>query len=189
MKRNCLLVPFLLLTWVNCFAQKEVKISPPVILSLRKTIESDINPYKQDLYKIKLSKGQFASIRLYQKNVGLNIIVYDPLDSLQQIVDENGIGQNEVVTINAIMTGDYTLKVIWNFNKPLSGKYEITLDRVEKSGVGIAQKAQQLFDSWYEKNAPGAAMVVLKNNEIILKQAKGLANVEENVPPHQFFCF
>lgn len=182
MKRNCFLIPFLLISWVNCFAQKEVKISPATILSLRKTIESDINPYKQDIYKIKLSKGQFASIRFYQKNVGLNILVYDPLDSLQQIVDENGIGQNEVVTINAIMTGDYKLKVIWNFNKPLSGQYEITLDRFEKSGGSIAQKAQQLFDSWYEKKAPGAAMVVVKNNEIVLKQAKGLANVEENSP-------
>jgi CubicO group peptidase (beta-lactamase class C family) len=182
MKRNCLLIPFLLLSWVNGFAQPAIKISPAIMLPLKSTIESDINPYKQDIYKIKLSKGQFASIRVYQKNVGLNILVYDPLDSLQQIVDENGIGQNEVITINAIMTGDYKLKVIWNFNKPLSGRYAITLDRIEESGGSIAQKAQQLFDSWYEKDAPGAAMVVVKNKEIVLKQATGLANVEENIP-------
>jgi CubicO group peptidase (beta-lactamase class C family) len=180
MKRNCLLI--LLLSWLNGFAQTAIKISPALMLPVGKTIESDLDPYKQDLYKIKLSKGQFASIRVYQKNVGLNILVYDPLDSLQQIVDENGIGQNEVVTIHAVMPGDYTLKVTWNFNKPLSGQYAITLAGVERSGESIAQKAQQLFDSWYEKEAPGAAMAVVKNNEIVLKQATGLANVEENVP-------
>jgi CubicO group peptidase (beta-lactamase class C family) len=182
MKRNCFLIPFLLFAWMNSFAQKEVKVSPAIILSLNKTIESDINPYKQDIYTIKLSKGQFASIRVSQKSVGLNVLVYDPLDSLQQMVDENGIGQNEVIAIQAKMTGAYTIKVIWNFNKPLSGQYGITLDKVEKSGSSLVQQAQQLFDSWYEKDAPGAAMVIVKNKEIVLKQAKGLANVEENTP-------
>jgi len=182
MKRNYFLVPFFLLFSAHGFAQNEVKISPAIVLSPGKKIESDIAPYKQDVYKLKLSAGQFASVRVYQKNVGLNILVYDPVDSLQQIVDENGIGQNEVVTIDAKTTGDYTLKVIWNFNKPLSGQYEITLDKVEKSGRSMAQKAQQLFDSWYEKEAPGAAMAIVKNNEIVLKRAKGLANVEENIP-------
>src|SRR5688572_10434907 len=124
MKKNGLLIPFLLLAWMNNFAQTQtaIKISPAIYLSLRKTIESDIDPYKQDLYTIKLFKGQFASIRVYQKSVGLTILVYDPLDSLQQIVDENGIGQNEVVAIQAKISGDYKVKVIWNFNRPLSGK-------------------------------------------------------------------
>jgi CubicO group peptidase (beta-lactamase class C family) len=167
---------------MNNFAQTAIKISPAIYLSLRNTIESDLDPYKQDLYTINLHKGQFASIRVYQKSVGLNILVYDPLDSLQQIVDENGIGQNEVVAIQAKMSGDYKVKVSWNFNRPLSGKYAITLDRVEKSGKSLAQQAQQLFDSWYDKDAPGAVMAVIKNDQLVLKLAKGLGNVEENSP-------
>lgn len=182
MKRTCFLPLLLIFSLTNCLAQKDVKVSPARFLSLRKTIEADIDPYKQDVYKVKLVKGQFASIRVNQKTVGLNILVYDPLDSLQQIVDENGIGHNEVVTITALMTGDYQLKVIWNFNRPLSGQYAITLASIEKSGESTVQKAQQLFESWYEKRSPGAAVVVMKNNQVLFKQAKGLANVEESIP-------
>jgi CubicO group peptidase (beta-lactamase class C family) len=182
MKRTCFLPILLIFFLPNCLAQKDVKVSPALFLSLKKTIEADIDPYKQDVYKIKLVKGQFASIRVNQKTVGLNILVYDPLDSLQQIVDENGIGHNEVVTITALMTGDYKLKVIWNFNKPLSGQYEITLNQIERSGGNTVLKAQQLFESWYENNSPGAAVVVVKNSHVLFKQAKGLGNVEEKVP-------
>jgi CubicO group peptidase (beta-lactamase class C family) len=149
---------------------------------LNKKIEADIDPHKQDKYSVKLTKGQFAAIRLYQKNVGLLLYVYDPLDSLIQIVDENLINQYEIVNINASMTGNYTVKVTWNMNKPLSGQYDITLYRIEETGKTTVQKMQQLFDSWYEKNAPGAAVVILKNNQPIFKQVKGLANVEENIP-------
>src|SRR5690349_4940440 len=102
MKKNSSLVLFLLLSFGNGFAQKEVKVSPAVFLDAKRTIKSDIDPYKQDVYKVKMAKGQFASIRVYQKNIGLEVLVYDPLDSLQQIVDENGIGQNEMVGINAV---------------------------------------------------------------------------------------
>src|ERR1044072_8203338 len=85
MKRNCLLISSLLLFWINTLAQKAIKISPAIDLSLRKTIESEIDPHKQDVYRLKLSSGQFASIRVYQRSVGLNVLVYDPLDSLQQM--------------------------------------------------------------------------------------------------------
>lgn len=182
MKKKHLLIPFLIVLWGNSFAQKEITITPAGALSLQKTIDAEINPYKQDVYKVTLSKGQFASIRAYQKNVGLTVLVYDPVDSLEQMVDENGIGQTEVIGIHAKMSGDYRLKVIWNFNKPLSGHYSITLARVEKSGASVVQKAEQLFDSWYRNDAPGAAVVIMKNNKIVLKRAKGLANVEENIP-------
>lgn len=173
---------FLLLSQLILPAQKVEEVSAPQYLSLKHTVASDINPYKQDVYRLKLNKGQFAAIRVKQKNIGLAILVYDPLDSLLQIADENGIGQNEVITIHALTSGDYKLKVIWNFNPPLSGQYEIALDKIEQAGITVAQKAQQLFNSWYENNAPGGAVLVIKNNQVVFKQAKGQANVEENIP-------
>lgn len=125
---------FLLLSQLILPAQKVEEVSAPQYLSLKHTVASDINPYKQDVYRLKLNKGQFAAIRVKQKNIGLAILVYDPLDSLLQIADENGIGQNEVITIHALTSGDYKLKVIWNFNPPLSGQYEIALDKIEQAG-------------------------------------------------------
>jgi len=123
MKTFYSLVFVIVVSQANCQAQKQKEIPAAKLLSLRKPIDADINPHKQDVYKLRLNKGQFASIRVNQKNVGLLMLVYDPSDSLQQIVDENGIGQNEVININALITGDYKIKVTWNLNKPFSGQY------------------------------------------------------------------
>lgn len=147
-----------------------------------KSILSEISPHKSDSFYLNLKKDQFASIRISQTKIGLLIFVYDPLDTLKQIVDENGIGQDEVVTIDASIPGDYKIKVIWNRNPPMSGKYKITLDKLEKTGGNLTLKAQQLFDSWYKKDAPGGGVVVLQNNQVVLKEIRGLANLEDNIP-------
>lgn len=151
-------------------------------LALKQTQVLELSPVKSDSFFVNMQKGQFASIRITEKNVRIHVLVFDPQDSLIQIIDENQMGNKEVVSIFSKKTGGYKIKVSWNFDKPYSGKYTITLDKLETAGKTPNQKARQLIDGWYEYNAPGAAIAVVKNGKIVFKATKGLANMEENIP-------
>lgn len=118
----------------------------------------------------------------YSKRSRPGRIGYDPSDSLKLIADENGIGHDEVVGIYAETTGNYKIQVIWNLNRPLSGKYQITLEQIEKAGATPALKLQQLFDSWYKKNAPGAAVAVIKNNQVVFRAPGDLPMLKKIFP-------
>ena len=155
---------------------------PSHLLISGKTLWSEINPHKSDSFYIRMSPGQFASIRITEKEVRLYAMVYDPQDSLIQLIDENRMGNKEVVSIFSKKQGNYKIKVGWNFSKPFSGLYSITLDQLEAAGKTPALKAQQLMDGWYENKAPGAAVAVIKEGKVIFKSTKGLANMEEDKP-------
>jgi len=173
---------FLFLFQSNSQAQKQETFSETKLLSLKKPIEAEMDPHKTDSYILPLKKGQFASIRITEANIRLYALVYDPSDSVMQIVDENQMGNKEVISLNATMTGNYTIKVMWDFMKPLTGKYTITLDKLEETGKTPALRAEQMFDGWYENDAPGAAVVVVQNNQVVFKRTKGIANMEEHIP-------
>lgn len=145
-------------------------------------VQAKITPQMTDLYLVQLSKGQFASIRVHQRNAEVLALVYDPQDSLIYIVDDGGPGQDEVVTIQAPLTGKYKVKLLWAFKRPLTGDYTITLERVERTGPTVAQKAKQLMDSWYKKDGPGASVAVVQNGKIVFKYSRGLGNLEEGAP-------
>lgn len=151
-------------------------------LTLKKEITSEISPQKQDSFYLKMEKGQFASLHVTEKNVRLFVEVFDPSDSLMMIVDENQMGDKEVVSFFSNTSGNYKIKVLWGFIKPFSGKYSIVLDKLETTGKTPAQKAAQLFDGWYEKNVPGAAVLVVKNGKILFQATNGLANMEDDIP-------
>ena len=151
-------------------------------LVLHKAVSSVISPQKSDSFYVKMQKNQFASLRVTEKNVRLFVEVFDPSDSLIMIVDENQMGNKEVVSFFSKASGNYKIKAMWGFIKPLSGAYSIILDKLEMSGNTAEQKATQLFDGWYENEAPGAAVLVMKDGKVVFKGIKGLANLEDKVP-------
>lgn len=159
-----------------------ISFSQLPFLSLGKTIHSSISPTRSDTFYLNMRKGQFASMNITEKEVRIHALVFDPQDSLIAIVDENQMGDKEVVSFFSEKTGTYKIVVNWNFARPYSGNYSITLDKLEAEGKSAAQKAQQLMDGWYTQNAPGVAMAVLRNGKVIFKNTIGLANVEETIP-------
>ncbi|WP_276371529.1 serine hydrolase domain-containing protein [Chryseolinea sp. H1M3-3] len=156
--------------------------NPQNFLILGKTFYSEISPQKLDTFYVQMRSNEFASIRITEKHVRINARVYDPQNSLIQYKDENQMGDKEVVTIFSKESGIYKIIVGWNFNEPLTGKYTITLDKLEGAGNNAVEKSKQLFDGWYEKYTPGAALLVIKNEKVVLKLTKGLANLEDNIP-------
>ncbi|MGN6214316.1 serine hydrolase domain-containing protein [Parafilimonas sp.] len=175
MKFTAILLFLFSLLHANAFGQHQ-------FLVLHQAVSSEINPQKPDSFYIKMQKSQFASLRVTEKNVRVFVEVFDPSDSLFMIVDENQMGNKEVVSFFSKASGNYKVKVMWGFIKPLSGKYSIILDKLEMSGQTPVQKAAQLFDGWYENEAPGAAVLVMKNGKVVFKGTKGLANLEDRVP-------
>lgn len=168
--------------WITLVLSSTLSFSQPQFLTPGKTINSTISPYKSDTFYVKMLSKQFASISITEKEVRIHALVFNPQDSLIAIVDENQMGDKEVVSFFSEKSGNYKIIVNWNFTKPDSGHYTIVLDKLEAEGKTVAQKAQQWMDGWYTQNAPGVAMAVLQNGKVIFKNTKGLANIEENVP-------
>ncbi len=168
--------------WITLVLSSTLSFSQPQFLTPGKTINSTISPYKSDTFYVKMLSKQFASISITEKEVRIHALVFNPQDSLIAIVDENQMGDKEVVSFFSEKSGNYKIIVNWNFTKPDSGHYTIVLDKLEAEGKTLAQKAQQWMDGWYTQNAPGVAMAVLQNGKVIFKNTKGLANIEENVP-------
>lgn len=164
----------LLLSCLVCCAalRAQVKLVPG------KTVAATLSALQPEVYTIHLRKNEMASISLFQKQVSLYAVVRGPNDSLRQVVDDNGTGHKEVINIIADTSGDYKISVHWNFVKPVSGEYTITLNKIEKVKADKPGKARQLFDSWYEGNGPGAAVLVIKDNRIVFEDYKGYANLD-----------
>src|SRR5690349_7000949 len=92
------------------------------LLVLNKPLHSEISSEKPDSFYIKMTVNQFASLRVTEKNVRVFVEVFNPYDSLIMIVDENQMGDKEVVSFFSKAAGYYKIKVLWGFIKPLSGK-------------------------------------------------------------------
>ncbi len=133
-------------------------------------------------YHVSLKKGQHAAIKVKQKSVGISYAVYSPKDSLMCFDDFNAINQTEIINIMATETGNYRVEIFWDYGRPQKGEFIIVWDTLEETGNTPKQKADQLMKSWYSQNEPGAAVVVLKNNQVVYKNAIGLANMEYKLP-------
>ncbi len=133
-------------------------------------------------YNVVLQKGQFASLKVNQKSVGISYAVYAPGDSLIISDDLNALYQTEVINILAEKTGIYRIEIFWDYGRPQSGDFSIIWNTLENIGKTMPLRAEQLMKSWYPQNEAGAAIVVLKNNKVIFKSLKGLANLEYKIP-------
>ena len=50
------------------------------------------------------------------------------------------------------------------------------------SGVSASTEYQQWLDEAYPADGPGAAVIVVKDNEVVFRSASGMADMELNVP-------
>jgi CubicO group peptidase (beta-lactamase class C family) len=133
-------------------------------------------------YQVALRQGQFAAVELRQLEGNIAAVVFDPDGGLVDIVDQNGEGQGEVATIVARKSGDYAIQVaVFEWDAPVT-RYTIEWRKLERAQKQPVAHARQLFSSWYEPQAPGAAIVVLRDGRIVYQDAIGLANVERRLP-------
>lgn len=133
-------------------------------------------------YRINLQKGQFASIQVHQKSIGVGYVVYAPDGSLISSEDLNALYQTEVINITASKAGNYVIEIFWDYSRPQSGEYSIVWNMLETLGKTVPDRVEQLMKSWYNSKEAGAAVLILKNDKVIFKSTRGLANMEYQIP-------
>lgn len=172
----------LLFLYFNASLFAQPPASAAVELTLKKNIRVELNAGDVHQYTINLKAGQFAAVRIRQESVGIGFSVFAPGDSLMEYADLDALYQDEVITIQAKKAGPYRVEVFWDYGRPQSGHYAITWEKVEATGKTDVARAGQLFQSWYDAGGPGAAVMVLKDQKVIFKGVKGLANLEYKIP-------
>jgi CubicO group peptidase (beta-lactamase class C family) len=121
-------------------------------------------------------------VRIPQLQGNLAAVVFDPEGAVVGIFDQNGEGQAEVVTIDAARAGEYAIQIaMFEWDAP-DVSYTIELTRHERSQYGAADRAAQLFESWYEPGGPGAVLVVMQDGEIAYQGAIGDENSASGRP-------
>jgi CubicO group peptidase (beta-lactamase class C family) len=155
---------------------------PSSQLQLRRPVAATIHGPEVHRYRVRLRQGEFASVNLHQLQGNVAAVVFDPAGVITGIVDENGAGLGEVVNIVADRTGDYAIQVaVFEWDVPAT-KYAIELRMRERVRESPQAHARQLFSSWYDDAAPGAAIIVLQHGRVVYQDAIGLAIPERRMP-------
>lgn len=151
-------------------------------LRLRRTVQATILGPDVHRYSLRLNRGQFAAVNIDQTDGNLVAVVFDSAGEILDIVDDNGAGMREVATIVANRTGDYFIQVaVFEWDTP-SVSYAIEFARRERAQRTPEARAAQLFSSWYARDAPGAALAVVRNGRVAFSAAIGMADVARHVP-------
>ncbi|MEQ1812783.1 MAG: serine hydrolase, partial [Terricaulis sp.] len=151
----------------------ELATSP---LRLHRPLSATLRGGEVHRYSLLLEAGQFAAVRVPQIQGNLVAVVFDPEGTLIGIVDQNGEGQPEVVTINAEKAGNYSIQIaMFEWDAP-DVSYAIEWTQRQSAERGAAGRAGQLFESWYDPQRPGAVIVVLRDGEIAYEGAVGMEN-------------
>lgn len=133
-------------------------------------------------YSLALRRGEFAAVRIEQHAGNLAIVVFDPEGAPLAIVDENGTGQAEIVTLDATRDGLYTLQLaMYEWDSPDS-RYAIEWHVRERTQAAPVARAGQLFAAWYARDRPGAVIAVRSRGKPLFTAARGLADVEQRTP-------
>ncbi|WP_228126825.1 beta-lactamase family protein [Candidatus Viadribacter manganicus] len=133
-------------------------------------------------YSLRLQAGDFAAVRIPQLQGNLAAVVFDPEGAVVGIFDQNGEGQAEVVTIDAARAGEYAIQIAMFEWDASDVSYTIELTRHERTQYRPADRAAQLFESWYEPGGPGAVLVVMQDGEISYQGAIGVENSDGHRP-------
>lgn len=133
-------------------------------------------------YGIRLDAGEFAAVRLPQAGGNLVAVLFAPDGAVLRIVDDNGAGQAEVVTIEAATAGDYHVQVaMFEWDAP-DADYTIKWTRRQPVVHTPMERVQQLFESWYEPGEPGAVLLVRRNGETAYAGAIGIESMSGRRP-------
>lgn len=164
-----------------CFLH-EGRAQAPQSLPFNQPITVSLKAGQVLSYSIPLKKGQFAAVKVEQKSVGIAYALYAPGDSLLINEDLNALYQTEVIPVAATKSGNYRIDIFWDYGRPQQGDVTILWHLLEPGGKTIPRLAEQYMKGWYPDNEPGAAVLVLKDNKVVFKSTRGLANMDYRIP-------
>jgi len=131
------------------------------------------------IYKITLDSNSFVYGSVNQISVDVVVSIKDSADNIMASFDGPAKGM-ETITFEVSKKGEYKIEVS-PFEKD-SGKYSIELKTVEPIASTPEKRINQLFRQYSGNEVPGAAIAVVQNGVIQLKNGFGMSNLEYDIP-------
>ena len=162
--------------WQAALAQVDVQR-----LRLNDRVERDISGGETHSFRIDLRQGQFLLVTVQQPNIDVVVRVRDPDGSLVRQVDDTG-RTPESVTLFPRESGEYTIEIAPFSRNVEPGRYAIEIERLEPAEQTKSGQVDQLLSPWDRTDAPGAAIAIVQDGEVVYKGGYGIAQLEYSVP-------
>lgn len=142
-------------------------------------LRDSLNKEDIHLYRIELDSAQFIFGQVLQETVDVVVNIYDSRGNKINSFDGPARGA-ENFSFESDRAGNYQIEV-----KPFEsnqGRYSLEVKLVEPIASTPAARVDQLMTPYKGRLSPGAAVMVMKDGEVIFKEAYGMANLTYDVP-------
>ena len=156
---------------------------PPATLTLGKPVERQLGPGEVHVYTMRLDPNAFVRAVVDQRGIDVVVRVVGP-DGAQvaEIDSPNGAWGPEPVRIETASGGVYRVEVRPFDEGPQPGRYEATLMTMRPLATTAEGRLEQVLDEWNRPDAPGVAVSVVRDGQVLSTRGLGAANLEYDVP-------
>ena len=152
-------------------------------LTVGQPVTRELASEQPSSYLVELQAGQFVLAVAEQLSVDVAIKVYDPDGAELAHVDRaHKVHGHEVVTWFSERDGAHRIEIYPGDEKSTSGRYALTLKRVEAAAQSPERQIDQLLSYWNRPERPGGAVAVVRNGKVVYQRGVGSANLEYGVP-------
>jgi CubicO group peptidase (beta-lactamase class C family) len=156
---------------------------PPASLTLGKPVEREIGPGEVHVYTMRLDPNAFVRAVVDQRGIDVIVRVVGPDGARVAEVDSpNGAWGPEPVRIETASGGVYRVEVRPFDPAPKPGRYEATLTTMRPLATTTEGRLEQVLDEWSRPDAPGVAVSVVRDGQVVSARGLGAANLEYDVP-------
>ncbi|MGM0744022.1 MAG: serine hydrolase domain-containing protein [Bacteroidota bacterium] len=171
----CFTFSFLLVA-ATSFAQTSVQSEQPITVG--ESIENSLSAGSVHTYPLELEEEQFVHGFVIQESVDAVVTIYSPTGEKAAEFDASAVGRDSF-QFNTKNAGTYRIEI-----KPFKedeGEYSIRVDVVEPIATEPAARINQMMVEYTGDDVPGAAVLVMKDGEVIFQESYGMANLTYDV--------
>lgn len=150
-----------------------------VSLSEGNKISDSLSANSSHHYTISLDSAQYVYGFVDQETVDVVVKILNTKDETVANFDGPGRGK-ENFYFETKSAGNYKVQVTPFEDK--EGKYSIQIEKIEPLATEPGKRVSQLMTPYSGKDVPGAAILVLKDDEILFQEAYGMANLTYQIP-------
>ena len=142
-------------------------------------IENSLSKEDKHNYSIALDSGQYVFGNVIQETVDVVVKIKDPSGKYIGNFDGPARGP-ENFQLNTEKDGTYQIEV--SPFEENEGEYSFEILVNEKLATEPDKKVDQIMTPYSGEDVPGAAVMVMKDNNIIFSEAYGMANLTYDIP-------
>ena len=166
-----------LISFSTSFAQTSVQTDYPITVG--EVVEDSLTSESAHSYTLQLGEEQFVHGSVIQKSVDVVVSIYNPAGNKAAEFDASAVGRDSF-QFNTKSAGTYRIEVT-PFEED-EGEYSIKVEVVEPIATEPSARLDQMMVEFSGDDVPGAAVLVMKDGEIIVQESYGMANLTYDVP-------